>query len=210
MTDENGNPMPRKAWMKDEAIKFAFRQFLTIVITGFVALTAALVWEPARDWLVGMGTMPREIQKQGERIEAVETTVRRLTQPRKVFEVSRVSTRPVAGFCEEGEPCRIKLRIRRLEPAKECQIVPGSVEWGFVNPRSEIFAHAERVDPPAGRNIGLTWEDTFVTVITPTGLQPDANFTFIARYTHCPGWIEGEPPLEYQNEPIPFAIKQVE
>lgn len=108
------------------------------------------------------------------------------------------------------KPCRIKLRIRRLEPARECRIVPGSVEWGFVNPRSEIFAHAERLDQPAGRNVGLTWEDTFVTILTPTGLQPDANFTFIARYTHCPGWIEGEPPLEYQNEPIPFAIKQVE
>lgn len=210
MTDSDGKQTPRKAWMKDEAIKFAFRQFLTIVITGAVALVTALIWEPARDWLVGMGTMPTEIRKQGERLETVETTVRRLTQPRRVFEVSRVSTRPVAGFCEEGEPCRIRLRIRRLEPAKECRIVPGSVEWGFVNPRSEIFAHAERVDMPAGRNIGLTWEDTFVTVITPTGLQPDANFTFIAKYTHCPGWVEGEVPLEYQNEPIPFTIRQAD
>ncbi len=208
MTDGSGKKVAPKAWMKDEFVKFVFRQLLTFGITGFFAIATAMIWDPARDWLVGMATMPQEIQRQGERLETVETTVRRLTQPRKVFEVSRIGTRPVAGYCEEGEPCRIKLRIRRLEPARECRIVPGSVEWGFVNPRSEIFAHAERLDPPAGRNVGLTWEDTFVTVRTPTGLQPDANFTFIARYTHCPGWAEGEEPLEYQNEPIPFTIRQ--
>lgn len=203
MTDSDGKQTPRKTWMKEEAQKFLFRQLLTILITGAVGLAVSFVFEPVRDWVIGMAQMPGRMAK-------VETSVRRLQQPERVFEASKVSTRPVAGFCEEGRPCRIRLRLRRLEPAKDCQIMPGSVEWGFVNPRSEIFAHAERVDPPAGRNIGLTWEDTLVTVNTPTGLQPDANFTFVAKYTHCPGWVEGEPPLEYQNEPIPFTIRQAE
>lgn len=205
---KDGKNVPRTAWMREEVEKFIFRQVMTVVITGVLGLLAVAVFEPVRDWLVGMASMPAEVQHQSERLLKVETSVRRLQQPDRVFEVSQTSTRPVDGTCTEGEPCRIRLRLRRLPEAIDCRLVRGSVEWGFINPRSEVFAHAERVDAPAGRNVGMTWEDSYVTLMTPTGLQPDANFTFIAKYTDCPGWEPGEAPLEYQNEPIPFVIQQ--
>jgi hypothetical protein len=161
------------------------------------------------NWVVAIATTPKVMQEVVTSLDEVKTDVRRLKQPRVVFEVSRIGTAPVDGYCVEGQPCTVRLRLRRDVNALDCRIVPGSAEWGFVNPRSEIFSQAPRLDDTSGSNLGPAWEDRIIRIMTPAGLQPTANFTFVASYTDCPGWVKGEPPLEYQSEPVPFTIRQV-
>ncbi|MBT9385465.1 hypothetical protein KM176_16445 [Pseudooceanicola sp. CBS1P-1] len=209
MTDANGKQIPRRTWFLERLWTKAMDWLLLAVFGAIVAV----VFEPVRDRAVAIWDSPQALGQIDAKIDtisarqaALAADVRRLKQPEAVFEMSTFNTAPVRGYCVEGQPCQIRVRLRRLEAALSCRIVRGSIQWGFINPRSDSFVGARRLDQPSGRNMGPTWEDVEITLMTPTGLEPEADFTFEAFYTNCPGTEPDEDPISFNSPRDRFTI----
>lgn len=210
MTGQDGKYVPPKKWIGQRLIT----KFADWVILGLLGFFAVAFVEPIRARAVAiwntptaMGEISYTLVEMSDRLDAVTVEVRRLKQPETVFEMSTYNTKPVEGFCVSGEACTINVRIRRLEDALACKIVPGSVQWGFINPRADTFVGARRVDHAAGRNIGVSWEDVTIVLMTPPNLEPEAYFTFEAFYTGCPGTTDGDDPISFNSPRDLFQIR---
>lgn len=210
MTDESGKKIQPKHWIINRTIT-------KLADLGIVAALAllALAFQPLRERAAIIWNMPTAMAALGQELGAIRDTVanvsvdvRRLQLPDKVFAISDYNTRPLDGYCVEAEPCDIRIRLRRLEEALDCKIVPGTAIWGFQNPRSDTFVPAERLDRPNGRNIGTRLEDIQIRITTPRGLEPAADFIFATDYVGCPGMRPGDAPVTYWSERVSFEIRK--
>ncbi|APZ53150.1 hypothetical protein Ga0080574_TMP2816 [Salipiger abyssi] len=189
-------------------------KFADWVIIGVIGFLAVAFVEPVRERALAIWNTPTSMTQISEnlvnlsdRLDVVSVEVRRLKQPETVFEMSTYNTRPVEGYCVSGQPCTINVRIRRLQDALSCRIVPGSIQWGFINPRADTFVSARRMDRPSGRNVGVSWEDITIRLMTPPNLEPEAYFTFEAFYTECPGMGGGDDPISFNSPRDLFEIR---
>lgn len=210
MTDERGDQIQPKHWIADRAIK----KVADLAIVAVLALLA-LAFQPLRERAVAiwnvpgtMATFRSEIGALRQTVSDVSVDVRRLQLPSKVFQISEFNSGPLDGYCIEAQPCDIRIRIRRLEEALSCRIVPGTAIWGFQNPRSDTFVPAERLDRPNGRNIGTRFEDVQIRITTPRGLEPEADFIYAVDYVGCPGMRPGDTPVTYWADRVRFQIRE--
>lgn len=213
MTEKGRQVHPRR-WAVERLRDKVF-DWLVLSFLGFLAVA---FFRPLQDRVVAIWESPKtqgafqqevkaELISLGERVDTLGEKVQRLQLPDQVFEMSLWNTGPVDGYCVEGEECTFRVRLRRLEEALPCEIVPGSVRWGFINPDSDSFVVARRVDEARSRNIGPTWEDIEVTLMTPYGLEPEADFTFEASYRNCPGSNLGDDPVSFDSPRDPTKIR---
>ncbi|WP_428925004.1 hypothetical protein [Marinibacterium sp. SX1] len=210
MTDESGKPVRPRQW----ALQRLANKALDWAVLGVLAVLVGLFVEPVQKRAVAVWNTPTvmesiraDLEVQSDRIDVVATEIRRLKQPTAVFEMSTYNTGPIAGFCVESMPCEINVRIRRLVEALPCDIVKGSVQWGFINPRADTFVQARRMDHASGRNIGSNWEDITIVLMTPPNLEPEAYFTFEAFYTGCPGMADSDDPISFNSPRDLFKIR---
>lgn len=211
MTDERGNQVQPKHWIADRAIK-KVADLAIVAVLGLLALA----FQPLRERAVAIWNVPttmasfhQELGLLRRTVNDVSVDLRHLQLPHRVFQISEFNTGPIDGYCIEGLPCDIRIRLRRLEEALDCRIVPGTAIWGFQNPRSDTFVPAERLDRPNGRNIGTRFEDVQIRITTPRGLEPEADFIFATDYVGCPGMRPGDPPKTYWSDRDRFEIRKV-
>ncbi|QFT47801.1 hypothetical protein FIU97_14560 [Roseivivax sp. THAF40] len=213
MTGQDGQKVSPTKWASDRFwVKF-YDTVIGWVIVAVVGGGLMLVSEGFRSEIQSIWNSPKEVsrlsdavERNGERLANLSDRVRVLSQPRDIFDISVRNTGPVDGYCIENRACRVQLRIRRLPESLACQIVRGSVQWGFINPRSDTFVAAQRVDDSRGRNVGATWEYLYITLMIPPGLEPEADFTFEAFYTDCPGTSDTDDPISRRSPRVPFKI----
>lgn len=116
--------------------------------------------------------------------------LRHIRVPSEIFEVSERSG-PPAGRCIEGQPCPMIVRARRFEYALACEIVPDSLTYYYLNPRTNEPSPVDIIRGTT-RNLDTTWTNLSFTFSTPFGLSPDAEMCVKAKFRRCPGQIEGE------------------
>jgi len=127
-----------------------------------------------------------------------EKDIRRLQLPIDIFEVSPLS-RPTEGFCVATEPCSINVRVRRVESAMACRIVPGSVNYFYRNPRNNEVYDAE-VLSGRPRDVGTRYINLGFTFSTPGDLIPNAELCVRPKYVNCPGMSESSGPIDPDEE----------
>lgn len=211
MTDgKSGSKVPAQKWLAERL----FTKAVDWAILGILGYVAVIAIEPLREKAEAVLRTPEtmaelrdDIQGVSRKVDGLTVEVQRLKRPDAVFEMSLWNTGPIEGHCVESEPCQIRVRLRRLKDAIECRIVPNSVQWGFINPRADTFIGARRLDPPNGRNIGLNWTDIDITLLTPPELEPEADFTFEAFYTDCPGTLSDDDPISFNSPRDRFSIR---
>jgi hypothetical protein len=190
-------------------------------VLGSAGLIVMLVFDPVRDKAAAIWNGPEDTKMALTQVTVAQDAilrdlndlryqVGRLSQPREVFELSIENSGPVAGFCEELEPCQISLKVRRTPQAVQCRVVPDSTQFGFINPRTDTYSPAVRIGAGSdanARNIGLEWVTINVTVLTPSGLEPEADFVMEAFYTACPSTMPDQEPVSYRSPRDRYAIR---
>lgn len=178
---------------------------IVLVIVGlFTPLwtQAAQVWNSP----VVMQQMLVTLDEVAKAQEDLQDEIRALRQPSEIFEVSQANSGAIDGYCVEGEPCEMSLKIRRTQDGLRCNIVPNSTQWQFLNPRTDVVTPVAVIQKPPTRNVGIDWTVIPVTILTPKGLEPDADFFFEAFYSDCPNTIEGADPISDVSSRIPTPI----
>ncbi|TYB83979.1 hypothetical protein [Oceaniovalibus sp. ACAM 378] len=205
---EEHKPLRQMIW--ERFISKSVDWLVVAAIGGLVIM----VFDPVKERAMAIWNTPDALHQLVVRVESllgqmadVRDDIESLRRPSEVFEVSITNTRPLDGHCVEREPCDIQIKLRRVAEGVRCRIVPGSTQWGFINPRSDLFAPAQRIIPGVARNIGMSWTTIDVQVMTPVGLEPTADFVFEASYTSCPGMTPRDEPLTFQSSRIPFPIR---
>ncbi len=207
MSDEQ-KPLRQMIW--ERFISKSVDWLVVAAIGGLVIM----IFDPVKERAMAIWNTPDSLHQLVVRVENllrqvadVRDDIESLRRPSEVFEVSTTNTRAIDGYCVERQPCDVQIKLRRRPEGVQCRIVAGSVQWGFVNPRSDMFAPAQRLNPGFARNIGMTWTTIDVRVMTPVGLEPTADFIFEASYSGCPGMAKGDDPLSFQSPRIPFEIR---
>lgn len=212
MTGNDGKYLPPKAWARERVATKIFDTIIGWFIIGLIGGGLMVISEGFRHKAEDIWNSPTKLQEavdvgrgNSARLDALSKRVAVLSQPDVVFEVSARNSGPIEGYCVERQPCAMRLRIRRVEAALSCKIVPGA-SWGFINPRTDSFTAAQRLDTPSGRDLSATWAFVEIVVMTPSGLAPESDFVFEASYTGCPGMDAGDEPITRTSERIPIKI----
>ncbi|WP_108482249.1 hypothetical protein [Oceaniglobus ichthyenteri] len=184
------------------------------LVVAAIGGAVIMVFDPVKERAMAIWNTPDSLHQLVVRVENllgqvadVRDDIESLRRPSQVFEVSRTNTRPIDEYCIERQPCAVQLKVRRRPEGIRCRIVPGSTQWGFINPRSDLSAPAQRIEPGEARNIGVSWTTIDIIILTPVGLEPTADFYFEAAYIGCPGMADGDEPLVFQSPRIPFPIR---
>jgi len=210
MTNDSGKEVTAHTWVRDRIVT-KVTDWLIVGVLGFLAVT---LFAPLRERVVAVWNTPKtmmsveaQISSLSDQVDVVSTEVRKLKQPTKVFDISLTNTKPINGFCVEAQPCPINIRVWRTLEGETCKIIPKTSQWGFVNPRTDTYVSAVMISGGVARDIGRQYEDIQVTLLTPEGLEPEADFVFTTFYSNCPGTLPGDEPLAYNSQKVRFVIK---
>ena len=130
--------------------------------------------------------------------------IRSLRQPEDIFEISQMSG-PVDGYCIEGEPCAINIRVRMHPDALVCRVVPDTLIYYYRNPRNNEVYDAVLISG-SQRDIGTGFINLQFTFSTPSNLIPNAELCVKPSYVGCPGMIPSDPPISPDEECFDVAI----
>ena len=137
-------------------------------------------------------------------VERNADAIRSLRQPADIFEISRQSG-PVDGYCVEGEPCAVNIRVRRHPDALVCRIVPETLIYYYRNPRNnEVYDTVLLSGSP--RDVGTSFINLQFTFSTPSNLIPNAELCVKPSYVGCPGMIPDDPPISPDEECFEVSI----
>jgi hypothetical protein len=212
MTGKDGKYFPPKAWARERVVTKVFDILIGWFFLSFVGGSLWFISEGFRIQVEDIWHSPQSIREavevgraNSDRLDSLARRVSILSQPDVIFEVSPRNSGPVDGFCVEQEPCRMRIRVRRVEAALSCQIVPGAV-WGFINPATDTFTAARRLDSTSPRDLGASWEFIELEILTPVGLKPQSDFVFESSYVGCPGMEPDDAPISRRSDRIPIRV----
>lgn len=201
-------------WRRD--LPSAFRKSFIGVAVG--AVTAFLLAYFTDVWagIVAWSEYPERALQQREEDRALmiqnakaitlnTEAIRRLTLPKDIFEISDRSG-PIEGYCIDGVPCEMNVRVRRKVAALACEIVPESVDYYYRNPRDneihDVFTLKGSV-----KNVGTTFINLPFTFSTPRRLRPGAELCVRPSFINCPGMSAGDAPIDPAEECFEVPIK---
>lgn len=157
------------------------------IAAGLLSIVVAVAWEPFRTWAVSMIHLPESVAENARATAANARAIDRLRLPSNIFEVSPRSG-PVRGHCVSGVNCVVKVRVRRLPDAMPCEIIAGSADYYYRNPRDNE-THDVTIVSGQPRDVGTTWINLTFTLSTPFSLEPDAELCVRPAYLNCPGQL---------------------
>ncbi len=194
-------------WRRD--MPSAFRKSLIGMIVG--GSTAWIIAYSTDVWsgIVAWAEYPEKalIQREEDRKMMLENAraiarnseaIRRLTVPTDIFEISDRSG-PVNGFCIDGVPCEMNLRVRRKVGAIACQVVPGSVAYFYRNPRDNEVHNINTISGSA-KDVGTSYINLPFVFSTPRQLRPGAELCVRPSYVSCPGMSANDDPIDPEEE----------
>ena len=228
MEDSNNQQVGSSVWLK----KKVYDKIVDWGVISIIAAASIMFIDPISDKVVSIWNSPDAIAElehaqqenhvhitetlkeiQGS-IISINTELYKSNIPDRAFTLSIPNSGPLSesgtpdGVCIEGDTCTIRLRIRRVSDALDCKVVPNLTEWGFVNPRSDIYIGTSIVRTKSVKNLGSSYQDLDVLVNIPFGLEPNAFLVFESYYTDCPGTLPDSEPLSYESEPLLIDIKR--
>lgn len=212
MTGKDGKYVPPRSWARERVAVKVFDMMIGWFVIAVIGGGLMLISEGFRQQAMDIWNSPQTLKEavdvsraNSDRLDRLDKRVSILSQPDVIFEVSARNSGAIEGFCVEREPCTMRIRVRRVEAALSCKIVPGAA-WGFIDPRTDTFTAAQRLDQPSGRNIGASWTYVEIILMTPSGLSPESDFVFEASYTDCPGMEPGDAPITRVSDRIPVKV----
>ncbi|WP_340289231.1 hypothetical protein [Sulfitobacter pontiacus] len=194
-------------WRRD--MPSAFRKsfigmFVGGVTAGIVAYSTdvwsgIMAWSEYPEKALLQREEDRQLMMDNARAIAQNTeAIRRLTIPTDIFEISDRSG-PIDGYCIDGVPCEMNIRVRRKVAALACQIVPGTVDYYYRNPRDNEV-HDVITFAGAAKDVGTSYINLPFKFSTPRRLRPGAELCVRPSYVSCPGMSAKDDPIDPEEE----------
>ncbi len=201
MTDRDGNKVPASHWWAGTIMDKLAGFLISALLWVGAFVYATLFNDSVQAWVVGMAHAPQAIAaaraedlawraETREEFKDIKRDIRVLQQPKEVSRFHLLSTRASDGYCIEGEPCDIHVKILREQAAVDCRV--RDVDFGFIDRNTESFVGAEWLNPMAPQDAIPTGISGTVTLRPSFGLSPSAKIAILAQYSDCPGTIPGD------------------
>ncbi len=201
-------------WRRD--MPSAFRKsFIGVIVGGATAWVVAystdlwsgiIAWAEYPEKAILQREEDRQLMLENARAIAQNSeAIRRLTIPTDIFEISDRSG-PIDGYCIDGVPCEMNLRVRRKSAALACQIVPGTVDYYYRNPRDNEV-HDVITISGAAKDVGTSYINLPFVFSTPRRLRPGAELCVRPSYVNCPGTSAGDAAIDPEEECFEVPIK---
>jgi hypothetical protein len=201
---------------------------VTVIVTFAVTAWAVIAgpvgayFEREQEWRDNLAQQIKGLQDgqeaANERLDLLRADVSVLQLPASVFQVSGQGSRPVDGYCLEGQPCTFALLMRRTPGAEACDVMTDRdhlprhfvVQLGIESSeRREVI----RLDERTVQNLTSEWTPISITLQMPSDFgvtaslseAPGAALVLERAYEHCLG--DADPAIvERASTPLPFHM----
>lgn len=204
-----GAPSPDQPTTTKQVVQKVGKEKLIGWIFGgafwIIGLALAAMFTPVISATAALLEVPERLDVIEKQFEVLADEVRAGRLPQQFTILSPANTGPIKGYCVEGDPCDLVVKIRRAEEATGCRFSPGSGRYGFWDRREDAPSYAKVIVPFPDRNLPGTWVTMPLTVQTPMNLAPVSDFFIEADYLGCPG--QGQKPHPGRSNLVPIIIK---